>query len=308
MTDLMKSKRAPSWEDLRIFLELSRHTSLHAASKKIGIDHATVCRHLARVEAATGQKLVDRTKTGIEIRPEALELLQHIQHMELHAQLLFQSASAQNEGLQLVRIATMEGFASGYIAQRMLALHRSHPSIKVELISTPLAIDVSKREADVFVGFFKPQSKMLRSKKVGEFAVYLYCSSEYAKTRGLPRSHEELADHEYVGHIKDFLAINAVRWLEELVPEPRMTFHSNSILAQRAAAISGMGLVMLPTFVAAGAKELRPILPDKFFVKSDLWMSVGKDPEFSSPIRAVMKFLEEQFHADKDALLTAYSE
>lgn len=304
----MKTKRIPSWEDLRIFLELSRHASLHAASKKIGIDHATVCRHLARVEASTGLKLVDRKKSGVHIRPEAVELLRHIEHMELHAQLLFQAADAHNEGLKLVRIATMEGLASGYIAQHVPALHQSHPNIKIELVSTPMTIDVAKREADIFLSFFKPQGKVLRSKKVGEFALHLYCSDAYIERRGLPRSHDELLDHEYVGYIKELLAIDAVKWLEDLVPSPRITFHSNSVFAQRAAAIAGMGIVMLPSFVARGVRELRPILPDDFFVTREVWLSVGTEPEYLSPIRAVTKFLEEHFEADKEQLLLHYGE
>ncbi|HEY4072406.1 MAG TPA: LysR family transcriptional regulator [Herbaspirillum sp.] len=293
----MKSKRNPSWDDLRIFLELSRHPSLHAASKKLGVDHATVCRHLARVEAAFGLKLVDRKKSGVHVRPEAMELLKHIEHMELHARLLLQSAGALNEGLQLVRIATMEGFASGFIAPRTPLLHSLHPNIKIELVATQMTMDVSKREADIFLGFFKPQSKMLRSKKIGEFSLHLYCSDAYIERKGLPASHDELPDHDYVGYIKDLMEIDAVAWLEDLVPSPRLLFHSNSVIAQRAAAIAGLGIVMLPTFVTAGVEQLKPILPEQFVVKREVWMSVGADPEFLSPVRTVMTFLEDQFEA-----------
>jgi DNA-binding transcriptional LysR family regulator len=304
----MKSKRSPSWDDLRIFLELSRHSSLHAASIRIGVDHATVCRHLARVEAMTGLKLVDRKKSGVHIRPEAVELLRHIEHMELHAQMLYQAADVHNQGVKLVRIATMEGLASGYIAPRLPRLQASHPNIRIELVSTQLAIDVAKREADIFIGFFEPQSKLLRSRKIGEFALHLYCSDAYIQKKGMPRSHDELFDHEYVGYIKELLSIESVKWLEELVPDPHITFHSNSIVAQRAAAIAGMGIVMLPTFVAKGIKELKPILPNAFSVRRGVWLSVGTDPEFLSPIRAVTRFLEEHFQEDSEFLLTSDTE
>ena len=52
------------------------------------------------------------------------------------------------------------------------------------------------------------------------------------------------------------LAIDAVRWLDEVIVAPRFTFHSNSVFAQCNAAIQGMGIVLLPTFVASGVDGL----------------------------------------------------
>ncbi|MEO6959223.1 MAG: LysR family transcriptional regulator [Burkholderiaceae bacterium] len=303
----MKVKYDPSWDDLKILLELSRHTTFQAASKKIGVNHTTVCRRIARIEASLGLKLVDRTKNGITIRPEAAEILEHVEYMERHAQMLFQQAGTNNEGQKLVRIATMEGLASGYIAPRLALLRQSHPEIRVQLVSTPLIVDIGKREADIVVSFFNPQPKRLRSEKVAECALHLYCSSAYRKKNGLPKTEEELREHEYVGYIDELLAIDAVRWLRNLVPSPRMTFCSNSVLAQRAAAISGMGIVMLPTFVAMGSKELQAIEPDKFCVRREIWMSVGVDADYLSPIRAVTKFLIDAFEHDRDFMLGACS-
>ncbi len=298
----MKKKRTLSWEDLRIFLELSRHNSIHAASKKLGVDHATVGRHLARVEAGVGMKLVERTKSGFRVRVEAAELLRHIEHMELYAQLLVSSAAQKKQGFDQVRVATMEGLASGYLAPRMLLLQASHPNIKIELVSTPLAVDVTRREADIFLSFFDPRPRGLRSQKIGEFSLHLYCSNAYVKRRGLPKSEGDLNDHEYVGYIDELLAIDAVRWLSDLVPNPKVMFYSNSILAQRAAAISGIGIVMLPTFVGAAIKDLQPIMPSRFFVKRDVWMSVGIDPDLISPVRAVTTFLVDLFKRDQHFL------
>jgi hypothetical protein len=40
-----------------------------------------------------------------------------------------------------------------------------------------------------------------------------------------------------------------------------MSFYSNSVLAQSNAAVGGLGIVMLPTFVGAHAKDLQRVLP-----------------------------------------------
>ena len=49
---------APNWDDLRIFLEVARHGSVHAASRQLGLDHSTVCRRIGRLETLLAVKLL----------------------------------------------------------------------------------------------------------------------------------------------------------------------------------------------------------------------------------------------------------
>ena len=48
------------WEDLRHFSAFSSAGSLSAAAKTLGVDHATVARRIASLEASLKLKLVDR--------------------------------------------------------------------------------------------------------------------------------------------------------------------------------------------------------------------------------------------------------
>ena len=48
------------WEDLRHFVVLAREGTLSAAARRLGVDHATVARRVAALEAETGLKLIDR--------------------------------------------------------------------------------------------------------------------------------------------------------------------------------------------------------------------------------------------------------
>ena len=87
------------------------------------------------------------------------------------------------------------------------------------------------------------------------------------------RDRKDLQKHAFVGYIDDLLAIHAVRWLDEVIAKPTMSFHSNSIIAQCNAAVSGLGIVLLPTFVAAGVAGLQRILPD-IVVRREIWVSI----------------------------------
>lgn len=295
--------RAAKWDDLRVFLEVTRQGSVHAAAKRLKLDHSTVCRRIGRLESLLAVKLLDRTRKGIVVRPEAHGLLKHIEQMDRHAGSLEDAIShGTTDTSQIVRIATMEGIASGYLARCLPALAQFGPNIKIELVSIPQAVDLTRKEADIFLSFFNPNARGLKSTLFGTFSLFLYCSKDYIRQYGSPRNRKDLEDHVFVGYIDDLLAINAVRWLDEVVAAPTMSFHSNSVFAQCNAAVSGLGIALLPTFVTAGVIGLERILPNEISVRRDVWVSVRTEQSHLIRIKAVTQFLKYIFDRDIDFL------
>ena len=295
---------AAKWDDLKMFLEVARHGSVHAAAKRLRLDHSTVCRRIGRLESLLAVKLFDRSRKGIAVRSEAQGLLKHIEQMDRHAGHLEDAfVRGKSTTTQVVRIATMEGIASGYLARRLPALAQFGPNVKIELVSIPQAVDLSRKEADVFLSFFNPDARGLKSTLFGTFSLFLYCSKDYLRRHGAPRAREDLNAHVFVGYIDDLLAINAVRWLDEVVTAPDMSFHSNSVFAQCNAAVSGLGIALLPTFVGEGVAGLQRILPESVSVQREVWVSVRTEQSHLSRIKAATQFLKHIFAHDVDFLL-----
>lgn len=291
------------WDDLRVFLEVARQGSVHAAAKKLRLDHSTVCRRVGKLESVLSVKLLNRTRKGVTVRTDAHELLKHIENMDVHASALEDAVVIGSAGAaQVVRVATMEGLASQYVAHRLPLLQQFDAGAMLELVSIPQTVDLSRKEADVFLSFFNPRTPGLTSKRVGSVAMHLYCSPAYVRRHGEPHILSELAQHRFVGYIEELLTIDAVRWLDDVVETPRMVFYSNSILAQCNAAIGGLGIVMLPTFVASGVHGLQRLFPD-IAVKRDVWLSVRAEQSHLSRIRAVTKFFSHIFEMDREYLL-----
>jgi DNA-binding transcriptional LysR family regulator len=295
---------AAKWDDLKMFLEVARHGSVHAAAKRLRLDHSTVCRRIGRLESLLAVKLFDRSRKGIAVRSEAQGLLKHIEQMDRHAGHLEDAfLRGKSTTTQVVRIATMEGIASGYLARRLPALAQFGPNVKIELVSIPQAVDLSRKEADVFLSFFNPDARGLKSTLFGTFSLFLYCSKDYLRRHGAPRTREGLDAHVFVGYIDDLLTINAVRWLDEVVTAPDMSFHSNSVFAQCNAAVSGLGIALLPTFVGEGVAGLQRILPENVSVQREVWVSVRTEQSHLSRIKAATQFLKHIFAHDVDFLL-----
>lgn len=292
------------WDDLRVFLEVARQGSVHSAAKRLKLDHSTVCRRIDKLETDLSVKLLDRTRRGVTVRNEAKSLLAHIREMENHASTLEDLATQDAiETKQTVRIATMEGIASCYLARRLPALAKFNTNVNIQLVSIPQTVDLSRKEADIFISFFNPNSRGLKSALFGRVALFLYCSPAYLRQHGTPHNRDQLQNHIYVGYIEDLLAIHAVRWLDEVVLNPRMSFQSNSILAQRNAAVEGMGIALLPTFVAAGESGLQRVLPDQISVRREIWVSFRTEQSHLARIKTVTQFIKHILNADTDFLM-----
>jgi DNA-binding transcriptional LysR family regulator len=292
------------WDDLRVFLEVARQGSVHSAAKRLNLDHSTVCRRIDKLETRLSLKLLDRTRRGVVIRNEAKSLLKHIREMENHASYFEDVVTREaTETHQTVRVATMEGIASCYLARRLTVLEQFSAKVNIELVSIPQTVDLSRKEADIFISFYNPNSRGLKSALYGKFSLFLYCSTDYLRKHGTPQSRDELQSHTYVGYIEDLLAIHAVRWLDEVVLNPKMSFQSNSILAQRNAALEGMGIVLLPTFVAAEVSGLQRVLPDQISVRREVWVSIRTEQSHLARIKTVTQFMKHIFNADSDFLM-----
>ena len=179
----------------------------------------------------------------------------------------------------------------------------SHPDLKLELVSSPQTVNLTRRDADLFLSFFRPSGRGLNVQKIGEFELRLYASPAYLRRHGRPRSIEDLSNHSYVDYIDDLIAIDAVRWLADVVKYPKTVFTSNSVIAQYHAAVVGVGMALLPSFVAARDRRLKPILVGKVSVKRELWLSVHHGLHENPRVRVVIDFITSVVAEDQDYLL-----
>ena len=164
------STNSAKWDDLKVFLEVARQGSVHAAARRLKLDHSTVCRRIGRLESLLAVKLFDRGRRGISVRTEAHGLLKHIEQMDRHAGSLEDAiARGGADASQAVRVATMEGIASGYLARCLPALEQFGKNLKLELVSIPQAVDLNRKEADIFLSFFNPDARGLKSALFGRF-------------------------------------------------------------------------------------------------------------------------------------------
>ncbi len=294
----MTSKKVPladlDWDLLRLFLQVQRLGSLSEAARHLRLDHSTVSRRLGQLELCLGGALFERRRSGLKPTELAQALTAQVETME-SAVLSLQERLGGVGGREPaghVRVAMMEGIGTTFVARHLQPLLAQHPQLQVELVTSASLVNVNRREADIFLSFFKPQGPGLAVTPAGSFALYLYAAPAYLRQHGEPAGIAALGQHQFVGYVDELVQLDAVRWLDELVTQPPMRFQSNSMLAQMSAAASGLGLVLLPKFALVREEGLVPVLADEAKVTRTLWLSVHHDLQYSLRIRTVMGYLQ----------------
>ncbi|HQS49268.1 MAG TPA: LysR family transcriptional regulator, partial [Xanthobacteraceae bacterium] len=80
------------WDQLRVFAALARHGSLSAAARVLGVNHSTVSRNVAGLEAAIGAPLLVRNAAGYDLTDAGRHTLDVAMAMERAAQALQEQA------------------------------------------------------------------------------------------------------------------------------------------------------------------------------------------------------------------------
>jgi DNA-binding transcriptional LysR family regulator len=289
------------WNDIVYFLAVARHKNLGRAAKVLKVDHTTVGRRVRELERSLGANLFKRSRTGFALTEIGTRLLRHAEGMENQANALTETVGVGVDAGGAVRIATMEGIGSFYLTARLGAFRQQHPGIQVELITDTRMLDLTRREAEVFVTFFRPPGRSLQTTKAGEFRVSLFASDAYVARHGEPKKTADLEPHDFIDFIDEYISVSENRWLSDVYRPANIVFRSTSLVAQYAAVTSGQGIAMLPSFVAANNPSLTPVLPELSTVR-DIWISTHEDTLHVSRVKEVVKFLQRQIKDDQDFL------
>ena len=293
-----------NWNDIVFFLEVARQKSLVRAAEKLRVDHTTVSRRIRELEKSLNTSLFSRGKNGFHLTETGTRLLQFAEGMEGHAHAITETLAgdAGADAGGAVRIASMEGIGSLYLTRLFGEFNKNYPAVQIELITDYRMLDLSRREADVFISFFKPVGKRLSIRKLGEFKVSLFTSKKYFDDKKMPTSMRELEKHTFVDFIDELVHVQENRWLSDILRPHNTVFRSTSLVAQFMSASDGLAIAMLPSYVASHDPNLIPVMPELFTAR-DIWLSVHEDLLHITRIKAVLDFLEKSVARDRDILM-----
>ncbi len=275
------------WDDAHVFLTVARTGTLTAAARELGGGVATASRRIERLEAVLGVPLFFRHQTGYRLTDEGTALLPRAEAMEAAALGLAGGAEAAAEAAGRVRLATAENLANTLVIPSLPQLMATHPRLTVDILTDVASVNLHRREADLALRMVRPEAGHVACRKLGTLGFGLYGSPAYMKGRASPA--DDLSRDAFIGWSETRADLPAARWIEHVLAGRPPMLTTSSLAGQLSAAEAGLGLAVLPHFLARPrrlmAMEIDP------GCDQEIWLVIHADLASSRRVRVVADHL-----------------
>ena len=301
----MAAKRKPFDPDelarMAVFACAVERGSLSSAATALGTSKSFVSKTLRALEEHLATRLLQRTT-----RTQTLTEAGLAYYAGCRATLdAAEKARAAVEQLQhgpvgRLRLSAPVNFGNLYIAPLIPRLLQHNPQLSVEMILSDRVVDLVAEGFDLALRVVDRLDEQLVARPIATIRWVVCASPAYLGRRGVPKRPEMLQHHQCLVH-------------PQLTPEDCWTFvvdgkamrvgvsgplRTNNSLALMNAAVGGMGIAQLPTYLAGAAiaaGQLRPLLLD-YLPPPQIASAVFSAGKFLSPkVRCAIDFMREAF-------------
>ena len=302
---------------MRAFARVIEEGSFAGAARVLDLSPAAVTRLVADLEDHLGARLIHRTTRRLSLTDTGELYLNSVRHVlaEIEeAEALATASSVEPRGH--LRVLCPPAFAVHQLAKHLKVFRARYPRVTLEL-SVPGPVDTVDENFDVTIltEDRRPLDGNFVARLLACSEVVMCAAPEYLDVRGRPQHPRELVEHEAM--VPSFLReialhTRSVAGSESesyVVPAPGAglkTTHTDTLYA---AALAGMGITGLPSFVAEEAlleNALERVLPHWLLHSTTLYAGMPTRKHVPGRTRAFVDFLVETFGGEaRDPWLTA---
>lgn len=265
---LMQYKLSSS--DLEAVLAVVRAGTLAQAGDRLKVDSSTVFRTIQRIETGLGQRLFERSRTGYLPTELTRSLADCAEQVEAQLELARSAAQTRPEQVSgLVRITTTDTILHGLVAPALKPLQVTHPLLAFDLRQGNELASLTRRDADIAVRATKRPPQHLVGKHIGPIKVALFT----AKKGGLKTYDEKAASQASWIAPDDALPEHpSVLWRKKHFPKVLPSYRVDSILTAAELIAKGLGIGLLPVFLANQRTDLKPLTEVIDECQTELWL------------------------------------
>lgn len=295
---------------MRVFVKVVEQGSLAGAARELDLSPAVVTRLVADLEAHLGARLLNRTTRRLALTDVGEDYLGRVRRILADIDEAESAAGASvREPRGEVRIAMPATFASHPFARLLPRLCERHPHLTLDLdVRNATGAEAPDDGADLtvlIVGSHRPLQGEFVARLLARTEVVVCATPEYLDRRGRPAHPRDLVSHDVLLPVLPHMPS---QWTfhpsaEGLAREPETVSVAGALSANHvetlyAAALAGMGVVGLPSFMLEDAlrhRRLERVLPPWRLLAFDIHACVPSRRYLPARTRAVMDFLVESF-------------
>jgi DNA-binding transcriptional LysR family regulator len=253
--------------DMEVVLALVRGRTLAEAAARLGADPSTVFRSLQRIEKALGQRLFERGRTGYLPTEGAAEVARHAERVEAELEAARSALSGPADAVTgRVRLSTTDAVMRGLVLPLLPGLAMAHPQLRVEVRTGNELVSLTRRDADLALRATRKPPEHVVGRHLGTMRFVVVAAAK--RGRGAPA----LPDAAWIAPDEALPDHPSVQWRRRHFPKLQPRLLVDGITGVADAVAAGVGIGIVPVFVAAADARLKPVTDTLDGCESELWI------------------------------------
>jgi DNA-binding transcriptional LysR family regulator len=281
---------------LEAFVAVAESGGFSAAARALGRTTSGVSKQVRALEERLGVRLLNRTtrrvsltEMGVAFRERVQGVLQDLDEAELAL------GELQEAPRGVLRVGAPMDFGRIALAADLAGFAARHPGVRLEVELADRFVDVVAEGFDVVVRIGDLADSSLVARRMGPCRRVLCAAPSYLDASGRPERPSDLSHHAVVGYAYE----RARRWRfregdEEVSvsAEPRHRANNGEMI--RSMVVEGLGIALLPTFVAAEdlrAGRLEMLFADRLQADTAIWAVTPHRKLLATKVRLLLDHL-----------------
>lgn len=287
---------------IEAFVRVAESGSFSEAARRLRASKSAVSRQVSALETELGARLFHRTTRSLTLTEAGRG------YFERAARILADLEEANQSVSQLqaaprgrLRVNAPMSFGFLHLAPAIPDFLFRFPEVEIDLVMNDRFVDLVDEGFDVAVRIGTLADSSLVARRLAPIRRAVCASPAYLEARGKPVSPDDLTTHECLcysnvtlAHEWRFVAADGRPW--PIAVKGRLTANNGDAI--RAAALRGLGLAYMPTFIVGGDLQAGTLVTvlDQFVPQDMTLNAVYPHARHLSPkVRAFVDFLGARF-------------
>ena len=287
--------------DVLAFVRVAETGAFARAAERMGMSKSILSRRVARLERQLGATLLTRSATGAQ--PTVIGEAYYARASNILAELEAAREVVADAVTQIagpIRLAGPLSFGVEHLAPALAEFAAMHPEVELDIAFDDRTVDLVGGGFDLAVRLGNLQDSALVARRIAPLRRVLLASPFYLDARGRPGHPRDLNAHDHLvygnaGRAEQWRFRTGKGW-EHVRVRPRLRTDNGDMLL--AAAVAGLGICILPSFIAAPAIESgagEVILRDYPLEEGAVHVVMPPGRAATARVRALVDFLAERF-------------
>lgn len=292
--------------DVLAFVRVAETGAFARAAERMGMSKSILSRRVARLEQQLGAKLLTRTASGAQ--PTLIGEAYYARAANILAELEAAREVVADAVTQIagpIRLAGPLSFGTEHLAPALAEFAKLHPKVELDISFEDRTVDLVAGGFDLAVRLGNLEDSALIARRIAPLRRVLLAAPSYLDAHGRPEHPRDLNRHDLLiyanaGRAEQWRFRTGKGW-EHVRVRPRLRTDNGEML--RAAAVAGLGICILPSFIAAPAiqsGEGEVILRDFPMEEGGVHVVMPPGRATTARVRALVDFLASRFGPEPD--------